>query len=400
MMLPTPYRNILRWQSGWVAMLAAIALAWIGLEAIATAETSFAHRQGAWFLAGTPILLACIVVPVERIGRASFLLHALVIILLVVLLLPGVPRWIVPVRNGARSWIDLGAFSIQPTELAKITTVLALAWTLRYRDEHRQWRGLMVPCLLVALPVVLILLQPDLGSAIVFVPTLLAVLIAAGARLRHLGALVGLAFAAVLINVAIVLVLPESFQVLKEHQRSRITALVSRANADTRFDQSTNYQQVQAMTVAGSGGWRGYGPQRSAVVVRHNRLPLDYNDMIFAVVMNRWGLVGAMGVLALLLAMVLSMLRVASCSKDPFSRLVAVGFATLIFSQASINIAISLGLLPVTGITLPLISYGGSSLISTFVMIGLVIRIGASRPRMLAWPSFEYDRPGVPAKGP
>ena len=79
---------------------------------------------------------------------------------------------------------------------------------------------------------------------------------------------------------------------------------------------------------------------------------------------------------------------------------VAVGFATLIFSQASINIAISLGLLPVTGITLPLISYGGSSLISTFVMIGLVIRIGASRPRMLAWPSFEYDRPDVPAKGP
>lgn len=386
------FARLFRWQGGWVAVIAAIALAWIGLEAISTAEEVFAGRQAKWFLAGLPVLLFCLLVPVNRVGRASYVLYAIVIGMLVFIVLPGVPRTLVPVKNGARSWIDLGVFNIQPTELAKITTVLILAWTLRYRDQHRKLHGLIVPFLLMALPVLLILMQPDLGSAMVFAPTFLVILIAAGARARHLASMLLLAVVAILINVAIVLMLPESVQLLKEHQRTRITAMVSLANEDRRFDRSTNYQQIQALTVAGSGGVQGYGRQRSSIVVRQNRLPLDYNDMIFAVVVNRWGLPGGLAVLGLLLAMVLGMLRVASQTKDPFGRLVTVGFASMLFSQAMINIAISVGLLPVTGITLPLVSYGGSSLISTYVMIGLVVSVGAARPRMLAWPSFEYDR--------
>jgi cell division protein FtsW (lipid II flippase) len=133
------------------------------------------------------------------------------------------------------------------------------------------------------------------------------------------------------------------------------------------------------------------------MIVAANRLPHDHNDMIFAVLVNRWGFGGGVAVLGLFVALAISMFVIASQTKEPFARLATVGFAAIIFVQASTNMAISMGLLPVTGITLPFISYGGSSLLTTFVIIGLVINFGAQRPLLLAWPSFEHDESDLPA---
>jgi cell division protein FtsW (lipid II flippase) len=296
---------------------------------------------------------------------------------------------LVPVRNGARAWIDLGVMAFQPAELAKVTFVLAMAWYLRHRSSYRTVRGLLVPLGLLMVPIGLILQQPDLGTAVLFVPALGAMLVAAGARLDHLGALVGAAGLLLVVNVAAIYVLPDSLQVLRPYQRERIRSMISQSLGDDRYIQDSGYQQHKAMTLVGAGGFRGYG-DRSATIVRFNRLPNDHNDMIFAVVVNRWGLVGGLGVLALYGLLFGAMMAVAAATHDPFARLVTVGFAGLLFSQAAINIAIVLGLLPVTGITLPLVSYGGSSLAATMAMVGLVVNFGSRRAGMLNWPSFEF----------
>lgn len=390
-------RSLLCWHPGWFALAAAAALTAIGIEVIATADEAHAAKQKFWIVLSVAAFVACLLPTSRQVGRAAYVLFAVMLLLLVLMVAPGVPRMIVHVRNGARSWINLGVMNLQPSELTKIAVVLALAWYLRYRDSYRSVRGLLVPFGIVFVPVMLILKQPDLGTAILFGPALFAMLVAAGAKLRHLAAVLMLTAVAAALNVAVVYAMPESMQILKAHQRTRIKAMISRARDERRYDHSINYQQVKAITLIGSGRVRGYGQARSKGVVRANSLPYDYNDMIFAVVVNRWGLLGGGGVLCLFGVLVLSILSIASRAKEPFVRLVAVGFASLLFTQAAINVAITLGLLPVTGITLPFVSYGGSSLLTTFAMLGLVINFGAYRPLLLAWPSFEHDRFDLPA---
>src|SRR5690606_882082 len=128
-----------------------------------------------------------------------------------------------------------------------------------------------------------------------------------------------------------------------------------------------------ALTLAGAGGLTGYGEERAAVMVKYNYLPEPYNDMIFAVIVTRWGLTGGLVTLGLYLMLVLSFVQVAAGTKDPFARLASAGFAGLMFSQATINIGMTLGLLPITGMNLPFVSYGGTSLVSTFMMMGLIL---------------------------
>lgn len=408
----------MHWQAGWVALFAAVVLTWIGIHAIETADLAahmrahnvvvtsageratsafavrtswFSERQLVWVTISVVGFVVCLLPHPRQIGRAAPFLFAATLALLVFLIAPGVPEAIVRPINGARSWINLRVMNVQPSELAKITAVLALAWYLRYRSSHRAVRGLIVPCLIMFVPVMLILRQPDLGTALLFAPALLAMLVTAGAKLRHLAAVLLLAVVAVVVNVAIIFMVPDSMQILRRHQRGRIKAIVSHAKGDSRYDSTINYQKRKAMTLVGSGGVHGYGAQRSATMVRFNRLPYDHNDMIFALIVNRWGAVGGIATIGLFGILVLSIVLVASRTSDPFMRLALVGFAATLFSQAVINIAITVGLMPVTGITLPFVSYGGSSLLTMFATLGLVVNIGSRRSMRIARPSFEYD---------
>ena len=316
----------------------------------------------------------------------------LTLILLVFVLLPFVPKALVPVQNGARLSINLGFMNFQPSEMAKVVFVLTVAWYLRHRESHRRLFGLVIPFAITAVPVLLILKEPDLGSALLLPPTLFAMLIAAGTKLRHISAILGAGVLLIMINIAVVLWAPSSVQILEPHQRSRIESLYYQMRGDNRMAMDEGYQQNAAMNHIASGGVWGYGKERSSLMLEFNWLPLSHNDMIFPVIVSRWGLAGACGVLGLYLVLVSSMLWVAASSKDPFARLSCVGFTGVIFSQATIHIAMAVGLMPITGITLPFISYGGSSLLFTFIMVGLVINFASRRPQLLTRPSFEFDK--------
>lgn len=400
-MIPKPFSDLMdrlgRAHVAWFAMLLAVTLTTIGILAIDTAEPRYASIQTRWLFIALLAAVLCTLPHPRWIGTLAYPLFGFTIVLLAVIILPVMPRWLVPVRNGATCWINLYFMMAQPSELAKITFVLALAWYLRYGDEYRTLRGLLMPFIFLIVPVGLILLEPDLGTALIFAPALFAMLVAAGCKLRHLAGLVGMAILAIVINVASIYVLPESMQVLKPHQRQRIVAMISQVQGDRRYVNDIGYQQDKAMTLVGSGGVLGYGADRSSTILTFNKLPEDHNDMIFAVIVNRWGLVGGLITLGLYLLLILSLLVVASRIKDAFARLSTVGFIGLLASQAMINIGITLGLLPVTGITLPFISYGGSSLVATFVMVGLILNFASRKPTALNWPSFEFDQPDTAA---
>ncbi len=382
---------LLRPHAGWFALLAALGLTFLGIRAIETVSPIYAAKQMRW-LPIALVVMGVFMLPHPRVlGRLAYPGFILCLFLLAFVILPFAPRGLVPRINGATSWINLGVMNFQPSEAMRVFFVLSLAWYLRYRENHRRLFGLVVPFVIMLVPVGLILKQPDLGVALVFGPTLLVMLIAAGAKLRHLGAIVGLGVLAVVVNLAIIFYAPASMQLLETHQQMRIKSMVSLASGDDRYVKDAAYQQDKAMTLIGAGGLAGYGAERSEVVIRYNRLPERHNDMIFAVIVNRWGLVGAWGVLGLYLLLVMSILSVASRSKDPLARLSCVGLAAMIVTPATINVGMCIGLMPVTGITLPFISYGGSSLMFSFAMVGLVMNFAGRRPQRLARPSFEFD---------
>ncbi|MEX0885939.1 MAG: FtsW/RodA/SpoVE family cell cycle protein [Phycisphaeraceae bacterium] len=387
--LPTELRRLLHYHPGWWGLLAALALVGIGIMAIATVAPELAAAQGIRWLPIALVAAAVCFLPHPRVlGLTSYAIAAASLALLLVLLLPFMPRAIVPVIHGARRWIDLQFMLAQPSELAKVALVLALAWYLRYRESYRTLRGLLVPWLIVMVPLALVVKQPDLGTAMIFLPTVGAMLVAAGARLRHLGALASVGVIVIGANVSLVYFdAPQSMRVLRPHQEARIAAMLW----PERHRDRGAYQQHVATMLVGAGGVTGLGEERSRTLLRFNHLPEAHNDMIFAVIANRWGLVGCGIVIALYIVIVLSACAVAGRSRDPFAKLVCVGFAAMIFAQAAIHMGITVGLLPVTGLTLPFVSYGGSSLVATFAMVGLILNFASRRPTPLARASFEFD---------
>ncbi|MGA1401022.1 MAG: FtsW/RodA/SpoVE family cell cycle protein, partial [Phycisphaerales bacterium] len=233
--------------------------------------------------------------------------------------------------------------------------------------------GFAKPFLLTLVPVVLILLEPDLGTSLLFMPTLLALLWTSGSRKRHLAA----------VFVAAVVAVPASYPMLKPHQKARVDALIAQIEGDRRYEQDIGYQSARAMDLVGAGGVEGRG-EEAAVLIRHNHLPESHNDMVFAVIACRWGLWGGVAVLGLIAAAVIGAFGAAWVSRDAYGRLLAVGIATMLAGQAVVNIAMTIGLAPVTGMTLPFVSFGGSSLVVTWAMVGLVLNVALRRPPSLA----------------
>ena len=369
---------------GWLCIAAAMALSLVGASAIALSSPESATRQ--LLFLGLGVLAALLVaLPHPRhLRRVAWPFYVLVLAMLVFLLLPGVPDWLVRPRNGARRWISLVVTDLQPSELAKIGFILVLALYLRFRRSHRSLKGL-VPVLLLALaPMVLVLMEPDLGTAMLFLPTLFAVLVVAGARWRDLGMimLMGLLGAACMAPL------------LRPHQVARIKALIAQVQSDTRYEHDIGYQGARSMTLIGSGGLHGHEEYEAAMLLKWNHLPERHNDMIFTVICTRWGAVGAVMVWGLYGLLAIGGLMTAGFSRDPYGKLVAVGITTIILAQMVVNSGMTLGLLPITGMTLPFVSYGGSSLVVTWIMVGLLVGI-ARNPGKSTWgDSFEFSGRG------
>jgi rod shape determining protein RodA len=273
----------------------------------------------------------------------------------------------------------LGPFGLQPSELCKPLLVVALAGYLRYHKSI-DTLGAFGACLLIAGAFLFpIMLQPDLGTAMVFIPVVGAMVWVAGGNRVYLASL----------GAAGVAVIPAAFVmgVLKDHQMKRIEVYLSGLSGDFADRTGDGYQIMQSMTAIGSGGFsgQGYGMGSQSQLAF---LPERHNDFIFAVIAQETGLIGVMVFLGLLFFMITRILRVADKTRDPFSRLVVVGVAAIFFAQAAINVAVVSGALPVTGITLPMVSYGGSSLLSGFAALGLVCNIAVQPVRVMGKATF------------
>ena len=319
-------------------------------------------RQLVWVGLAIPALIAAAWVPYRSLRPVSYLLFGATIVLLLLVFL-------MPARGGARRWIPLGLFDMQPSELAKLTFILALSHYLMYRRNFRRFQGLFTPFLLTLIPLVLVLKEPDLGTALLFLPMLLAMLLAAGARLRHL----------MLIGMMGVAVTPVLWLGMNAEQKSRVVSLLTQVENGPvpRGDGYHLYQSKRMLSLGGTWGSELSGMPIDDPAAYH--LPAARTDFVFCLIGERFGLFGSLLTLAIYAVLVVKGLAIAHSTREPFGRLLATGIVTLLATQAIINTGMTVGLMPITGMTLPLVSYGGSSLLATAIALGLLINV-AIRP--------------------
>lgn len=366
--------------AGWICVGAALGLSLLGVAAIGTTEPAYATKHlihlGMGLLAGGVAAMP----NMRWLQRFAYPLLGIALMLLIFVLIPAVPDAIVHPRNGARRWINLIAFDLQPSELAKIAYVLALACYLKGHQNYRTFRGLFIPFIGTFIPMGLILIEPDLGTALVFIPTLFAMLIAAGGRIWHVVLIIAIGLGSA----------PLMYPLLQPHQKDRIMALVAQSTGDDRYVQNIGFQGDRAMMLVGAGGLTGAGREHAADLVSFNGLPEEHNDMIFAVVCCRWGALGGLFTWGLFGLFVLGSFITAANSKDAFGRLVPVGLAIAVLTQMVVNTGMTIGILPITGMTLPFVSAGGSSLITSWLMVGIIHGIALRRPRYMSRESLKF----------
>jgi rod shape determining protein RodA len=292
--------------------------------------------------------------------QMAYPLYALLLVLLVLVLLIGSQS------RGSSRWFDLGFLHFQPSELAKLVVILALVrWLADHGRSAHRFRGIWVP--LAFVPMALIIRQPDLGSAMTLLPVAFVMLYVAGARLWHLLVVLILGLAST----------PLAWLMLKDYQRRRLLTFLD-PEADTL---GAGYNLIQSKIAIGSGGiaGRGFlqGPQSQLKFI-----PMHHNDFIFSVLGEEWGLLGVTLVLGLYLFFFLRAFSIASQARDQQGSLLASGITTLVATQVVINIGMTTGMLPVTGITLPLLSYGGSSVLLIMICAGILLNVRRdSRPQ-------------------
>ena len=347
-------------------------------------------RQVIWYVLGLGAAAALCVLDYHTLARWSFVAYGAMILCLIAVLIPFIGKthgW------GARRWIDLPFFQFQPSEFAKLAFILALANFLsRPPDELKQvkifWQGIG----LIVLPFLLIMKEPDLGSALVLLPTGLVMMVVAGTPRRFLVMLIGgVAIFGTLI-LADVLFAPPGWQIkIQEYQRQRLlvyfgadfapkNATVQEKAEARRLQSDKSFQSRQALISVGSGGLWGAG-WRNGKQTSLQFMPSGaaHNDFIFSVIAEEEGFVGSIVVLTLYAVVLFSGLRIAGQARDRLGKLVAVGVVTLLFSHVFINIGMNIRIVPVTGIPLPLLSYGGSSVLCSLIALGLMQNIHIHR---------------------
>ena len=352
----------------WSIVAVAITLVVIGCLAIRRYETlagldgQLLQKQITWSVMAAAVMLFTTLPGYRLLRRFAYALFAVSLVSLVAV-------YACQPINGAHRWIRFAGFGGQPSEIAKVIYVLALARYLMYRENYRRFRGLMIPLALSLVPVLLILREPDLGTALVFVPVLFVMLFSAGARTVDLAKV---AFAGLLL-------LPVLWIGMSTEQRTRVTALWNQPAADQPAT-GDSYHLRQAKQMLALGGVRGSwlsGHEFSDAAAYH--LPEGHCDFIFCVIGERFGWIGTGGVLLLYITLIWQCTRIAAATREPFGRLVAVGLGALIGTQVLINTAMTVGLTPITGLSLPLVSYGGSGLLAHAAALGLLLNV-ALRP--------------------
>lgn len=273
--------------------------------------------------------------------------------------------------RGSKRWLDLGFFRFQPSEFGKVLFVLALAGFLAERSRRlHEVRTTLTALGLASIPIFLVFLQPDFGTALVYCAAVGAVLFVAGTPWTHVAAL---AAGAVTLAVLVLAALPAAgLPVLKDYQQKRLTSFL---NPD-QDPGGTTYNITQSKNAIGAGQLRGRGVD-NATQTTLNFLPEHHTDFVFAVVGERWGFIGAALILSMYALLIWRGLRILTIAKNLFGALIAGGVVSMLLFQVFINVGMTIGIMPITGIPLPLLSYGGSSVLTTFLAVGLLQSIYA-----------------------
>ena len=343
-----------------VLLLVALALSAFGILAVyvagVDARQAYATNQAIGFVVGLAGAIPLALIDYRIWQRHLRLIYGLVLLMLAVVLVVGAAA------GGAQRWVDIGPVQVQPSEFAKLGMVIVLAGYFAERPvgEHTVFLKALG---ILALPALLVFMQPDLGTALVFGAVFTVMSYVAGARLIQLGRLV---LAGVLGAVSAV-----KFGVLEDYQVARLTAFL---NPDGTSD--VGYQVASSKMAIGSGGLTGKGLD-ATTLANLGFLPEDHTDFIFSNLAERVGFVGSLTLIVLFFFLVWRILHIATISRDRFGVLLAVGVATIFLFHAFVNVDMTMGIMPVTGIPLPFISYGRSSLVVSVVSLGLLQSIAA-----------------------
>lgn len=361
-----------------IGVVAVIALTAVGLVNLASVDyysgDSFHRAQLVWMLLGYVVAIIVFFVDIRVFYNLAYVGYGVLLALLIATRLFGLE-----VNNSTR-WLVIGGMQLQPSEFMKMGLILALARLVHQTKGNEPYtlKTLAKPFVLTAPPAALVLIQPDLGTSLIILFVAVSVLLVEGVRLRTVLFIGGVAL----------LVVPISWEydLIHRYQKDRVTLWLNAENLDPSNPEEKrildkNLQSEQALWAIGSGRMLGKG-LRGGGKSRLRYLPEMHNDFVIATFAEEHGFAGCFALSALYFAVLIWALRVAKDAKERFGSLVAAGVAAMIFWQYFVNIGMVTGLLPVVGLTLPLLSYGGSSILTTFVGIGLLLNISVSKVKL------------------
>jgi rod shape determining protein RodA len=364
-----PTRNI-----DWVLLLLQAALAAIGCFVIYSASRTkqadpfqYVTRQVVFMIAATIAMVVVMSIDYEALRERAMFFYGVTIMMLVLVIVAGT------VSGGARLSFDLGPLKLQPAEFAKATVLLALAaYLAEERSDEVSYPRFLGGLMLVGVPSALIIIQPDLGTASVMVAMAMGVLLVAGAKPKYIALITLLSVATVIAAVV--------SGIVNRYQLARISAF---------FDQNSNdpslknyiYQPRNAVRAIATGGITGKGWLLGPMTNAKNDIPVQWADFPFSAVGEQFGLVGCSVVIGLFALLLLRIWRIAHLSKDMLGTYLCAGVFTMVLWQVFQNVAMTIGLMPVTGLPMPFISYGGSSLVTFFVLLALVQNVHMRRYR-------------------
>ncbi|MEZ4727693.1 MAG: FtsW/RodA/SpoVE family cell cycle protein [Caldilineaceae bacterium] len=366
------WRNFDWWLFGAVLVLCAIGVGMIYSATFSTVDlTDLWLRQSIWAGLGIVMLLVATVIDYRQLEILALPAFLLFILSLVAVDLFG------EVQNGSQRWINIAGTKVQPTEAGKFLLIIFMAWYLSwYREYMDRLPYLMIALALLLAPLVFVYRQPNLGMTITYTFLGGTLILVSGVRFWQLGLLTGSVAAALplfartfegyMLERFCIFLKPESIELLRQFFQEKLPE--SCVNPEALKDASYNVEQ--ALIAVGSGNWLGQGWAHGSQNQGHF-LRVRHTDFIFSVIAEELGLIGAALILLLLLFVVWRLLNIADRAQDHFGRLIATGVAAIIFFQTFSNVGMNLGVLPVTGLTLPFISYGGSSLLSVMFAVGL-----------------------------
>ncbi|CEH28246.1 rod shape-determining protein RodA [Aneurinibacillus migulanus] len=365
----------------WLLILLLMCLgifSFIGISG-ATATANYEWKQVVWYALGFMVLAIILLFDYESFSNSAYVLYGIGIILIIGVLFVPVKEGV----GGARSWYQLGVVDFQPAELMKIFTIIAVARYISKKDEEEEpinnLKAMLPIFLLVGVPLLLILIQPDLGTATVFTGIMVSMLIVAGVPMRYF-AVLGLAGAIFLSSFTYIFMFHKQFffeHIMHKYQWMRIESWLKPEEYPTE-----GYQLMQSLTAIGSGQLLGKGINQGTQA-KNGWVPVGESDFVFTVIAEELGFIGSSILIFIYFFFIYRMIRIAMEAKDTFGMYVIAGVIGMYVFQVFENIGMTIQLMPITGLPLPFVSYGGSSLITNFFVMGIVLNIGMRRKKLM-----------------